>query len=43
MEAYGNEFLEPMHTEEDGNAWTHFKAPGGFMSSLVFVPGRPAK
>jgi hypothetical protein len=42
MEAYGIEFIDPIHTEEDGNAWTHFRAPDGFVYSLTFVPGRPA-
>ncbi len=42
MEAYGIEFIDPIHTEEDGNAWTHFRAQDGFVYSLTFVPGYPA-
>ena len=42
MEARGIEFLDPIHTAEDGNAWTHFRAPDGFIYSLTYVPGRPA-
>jgi hypothetical protein len=42
MEAYGIEFIDPIHTEEDGNAWTHFRVPDGFVYSLTFVPGHPA-
>jgi hypothetical protein len=42
MEAYGIEFIDPIHTEEDGNAWTHFRAPDGFVYSLTYVPGQPA-
>jgi hypothetical protein len=42
MEAYGIEFIDPIHTEEDGNAWTHFRAPDGFVYSLTYIPGHPA-
>ena len=42
MEANGIEFIDPIHTEEDGNAWTHFRAPDGFVYSLTFVPVHPA-
>ncbi len=42
MEAYGIEFIDPIHTEEDGNAWTHFRAPDGFVYSLTYVPDHPA-
>jgi catechol 2,3-dioxygenase-like lactoylglutathione lyase family enzyme len=41
MEASGIEFIDLIHTEEDGNAWTHFRAPDGFVYSLTFVPGHP--
>jgi catechol 2,3-dioxygenase-like lactoylglutathione lyase family enzyme len=38
MEAYGIEFIEPTHTEEDGNAWCYFRAPDGFLYSLTYIP-----
>lgn len=41
MEAYGIEFIDPIHTEEDGSAWTHFRAPDGFVYSLNYIPGHP--
>jgi hypothetical protein len=42
MEAYGIEFIGPIHNEEDGNAWSHFRAPDGFVYELTSVPGHPA-
>src|SRR5512139_1389041 len=42
MEALGVEFIEPTHTEADGNAWCYFRAPDGFLYSLAVVPGHPA-
>ena len=43
LEAARIEFLDPIHIEEDGNAWTHFRAPDGFIYSLVVVPGHPSQ
>lgn len=42
MEAYGVEFIGPIQTEEDGYAWSHFRAPDGFVYELTYVPGHPA-
>jgi hypothetical protein len=42
MEAYGIEFIGPIHTEEDGYAWSDFRAPDGFVYELTCVPGHPA-
>lgn len=43
MEAYGIEFIGPIHTEEDGYAWSHFRAPDGFVYELTYIPGHPAR
>jgi len=42
MEARGIEFIGPIHTEPDGYAWTHFRAPDGFIYELTRVPGHPS-
>ena len=43
MEAYGIEFIGPIHTAEDGYAWSHFRAPDGFVYELTYAPGHPAQ
>lgn len=42
MEAYGIEFIGPIHTMEDGYAWSHFRAPDGFIYSLTYSPSHPS-
>jgi hypothetical protein len=41
LEAYGIEFIGPVHTEEDGYAWSHFRAPDGFIYELTYNPAQP--
>jgi hypothetical protein len=41
LEAYGTEFIGPIHTEEDGYAWSHFRAPDGFVYELTYNPAQP--
>jgi len=41
LEAYGIEFIGPIHTEEDGYAWSHFRAPDGFVYELTYNPAQP--
>ena len=41
LEAYGIEFIGPIHTEEDGYAWSHFRAPDGFVYELTYNPAPP--
>ena len=41
LEAYGIEFIGPIHTEEDGYAWSHFRAPDGFVYELTYDPAQP--
>src|SRR5262245_44017117 len=36
MEATGIEFIDPIHTDPDGYAWTHFRAPDGFVYELTY-------
>jgi hypothetical protein len=42
MEAQGIEFIGPIETAEDGNAWSHFRAPDGFIYELTYTPDHPA-
>jgi len=42
MESQGIEFIGPIETAEDGNAWTHFRAPDGFMYELTYTPSHPS-
>lgn len=42
MESQGIEFIGPIETAEDGNAWTHFRAPDGFIYELTYVPNHPS-
>jgi catechol 2,3-dioxygenase-like lactoylglutathione lyase family enzyme len=41
MEAQGIEFIGPIETAEDGNAWSHFRAPDGFIYELTYTPDHP--
>ena len=41
MEAQGIESLGPIERAVDGNAWTHFRAPDGFIYELTYNPGHP--
>jgi hypothetical protein len=40
LEARGIEFIGPIHSTEMGYAWTHFRAPDGFVYELTFDPNR---
>ena len=42
MEAHGIEFIGPIHKDEDGYAWSHFRAPDGFVYELTYSPSHPA-
>ncbi len=41
MEAAGVEFLGPIERTNDGYAWSHFRAPDGFLYELTYAPARP--
>ena len=41
LEAYGIEFIGPVHTEDDGYAWSDFRAPDGFIYELTYNPAQP--
>ena len=41
MEAQGIEFIGPIERAEDGNAWSHFRAPDGFIYELTYSPEHP--
>ena len=42
MESQGIEFIAPIETAQDGNAWTHFRAPDGFIYELTYTPTHPS-
>ena len=42
MESQGIEFIGPIETAEDGNAWSHFRAPDGFIYELTYTLKHPA-
>ena len=42
LEAKGVEFLEETGRAADGNAWAHFRGPGGWLFELTSMPGHPA-
>jgi len=42
MESQEIEFIGPIETAEDGNAWSHFRAPDGFIYELTYTPKHPA-
>ena len=41
MEAQGIEFIGPIERAEDGNSWSHFRAPDGFIYELTYTPNHP--
>ena len=41
MESAGVEFLGPIERTEDGYAWSHFRAPDGFLYELTYAPEHP--
>ncbi len=41
MEAAGIEFFGPIERMEDGYAWSHFRAPDGFIYELTYSPAHP--
>jgi predicted enzyme related to lactoylglutathione lyase len=43
MESQGIEFLGPIEVQEDGNAWTYFHAPDGFIYELASSSKPPAR
>jgi catechol 2,3-dioxygenase-like lactoylglutathione lyase family enzyme len=43
MESQGIEFIGPTEVMEDGYAWTHFRAPDGFIYELTYSPNHPAR
>ena len=42
MESHGIEFIGPIHIEKDGYAWSHFRAPDGFVYELTYNPSHPS-
>jgi len=43
MEAQGIEFIGPIEMAEDGNAWSHFRAPDGFIYELTYTLKHPSQ
>ena len=43
MESQGIEFIGPIETAKDGNAWSDFRAPDGFIYELTYVPNHPSR
>jgi catechol 2,3-dioxygenase-like lactoylglutathione lyase family enzyme len=41
MELQGIEFIGPTEFADDGNAWSHFRAPDGFIYELTYTPNHP--
>jgi hypothetical protein len=39
----GIEFIGPIETAENGNAWAHFRAPAGFIYELTYDPKRSSQ
>lgn len=42
MEAQGIEFPSPIERMDNGYAWTHFRAPDGFVYELTYNPDHPS-
>lgn len=42
LEAAGIAFIGPIARGDDGNAWTHFRAPDGHVYELTSRPDHPA-
>ena len=43
MESQGIEFIGPTEVAEDGYAWSHFRAPDGFIYELTYDPKRSSE
>lgn len=41
METQGIVFIGPIQSTDDGNAWSHFRAPDGFIYELTYTPDHP--
>jgi catechol 2,3-dioxygenase-like lactoylglutathione lyase family enzyme len=41
LESQGIEFIGPIERADDGNAWSHFRAPDGFIYELTYSPDHP--
>jgi len=42
LEAEGIEFIGPIGRADDGNSWSHFRAPDGSVYELTAQPGHPS-
>ncbi len=42
LEACGIEFIGPVEHADDGNSWSHFRAPDGHVYELTARPDHPA-
>ncbi len=42
MEEHNIEFIGPIEWADDGNAWSHFRAPDGFVYELTYTPDHPS-
>jgi len=42
MESQGIEFIGPIEMAEDGYAWSHFRAPDGFIYEITYSPKHPS-
>jgi glyoxalase/bleomycin resistance protein/dioxygenase superfamily protein len=42
LEESGIEFIGPVHHADDGNSWSHFRAPDGHVYELTSQPEHPA-
>jgi hypothetical protein len=42
LEARGIQFIGPVQSADDGNHWSHFRAPDGHVYELTDQPGHPA-
>jgi hypothetical protein len=42
LEDWGIEFIGPVHHADDGNSWSHFRAPDGHVYELTSQPEHPA-
>jgi len=42
MESQGIEFIGPIKVMEDGYAWSHFRAPDGFIYEITYSPKHPS-
>lgn len=41
MESHGIEFIGPIQQGDKGYAWSHFRAPDGFIYELAYNPAHP--